>query len=312
MEESDLSLLSRREQFVIEMQVLLRKAGYTRLEFSDFEEYALFERHHAFVSISHMLTFTDSFGRIQTLRPDVTLSVMKQSAFRPENEIRAYYREDVFRYSQETHEYETHEQIGAEHIVKDHSPEDLETALLAQRMLEKLDVPTVLVLSHMGYLLQNEWYRRLPEDEQECLQALISSKNQSGLETLLKRCECPANEQRKLLTVANLSGSIEHVKQAIHEGGFEKEMEEAVGRLSLVAEKLGENKKHRVVVDFSLVNPLHYYNGLVFQGFAEGCGSAVISGGRYDLLARRFMPEHEHCGAIGFALDVGELDTLWK
>ena len=54
-------------------------------------------------------------------------------------------------------------------------------------------------------------------------------------------------------------------------------------------------------LDLSLGGEMEYYNGLVFNGYLQGLPRAVVRGGRYDLLARRFTPG---AGAIGFAVYV--------
>ena len=60
----------------------------------------------------------------------------------------------------------------------------------------------------------------------------------------------------------------------------------------------------RLRLDFTMLSDLDYYNGIVFQGFLQGLPRAVLSGGRYDRLLRRFgLPQ----SALGFALYLGEL-----
>ena len=53
-----------------------------------------------------------------------------------------------------------------------------------------------------------------------------------------------------------------------------------------------------------MVNNLDYYNGIVFRGYIENLPRAVLSGGRYDNMMRRFRKPQS---AIGFALYLGEL-----
>ena len=55
---------------------------------------------------------------------------------------------------------------------------------------------------------------------------------------------------------------------------------------------------------------MEYYNGIVFQGYIEGLPRAVLSGGRYDKLLRRF---NKNQPALGFAVYFDALrDTLAK
>lgn len=71
----------------------------------------------------------------------------------------------------------------------------------------------------------------------------------------------------------------------------------------LDAAGLGEE----VVLDFSVVNHMDYYNGIVFRGFLQGLSQSVLAGGRYDRLMRRMGRSQ---GAVGFALYLDRLDQL--
>ncbi len=53
--------------------------------------------------------------------------------------------------------------------------------------------------------------------------------------------------------------------------------------------------------DLGLVHQIDYYSGLVFRGYAQGAGDAVLSGGRYDRLLAALGPDTP---ATGFAVDV--------
>ena len=53
--------------------------------------------------------------------------------------------------------------------------------------------------------------------------------------------------------------------------------------------------------DLGMVHQIDYYTGVVFRGYVEGAGEAVLSGGRYDHLVEVFGREAQ---ATGFAVDV--------
>ena len=60
-------------------------------------------------------------------------------------------------------------------------------------------------------------------------------------------------------------------------------------------------------MDFSVVNDLNYYNGLVFKGFISGVPTSILSGGQYDKLMKKMK---RSAGAIGFAIYLDELSKL--
>ena len=61
-------------------------------------------------------------------------------------------------------------------------------------------------------------------------------------------------------------------------------------------------------VDFSLLNDPAYYNGVIFQGYIEKFPRAVLSGGRYDNLVKKFGAGS---GGAGFALYPDELGLYY-
>lgn len=75
----------------------------------------------------------------------------------------------------------------------------------------------------------------------------------------------------------------------------------------LSAELDGWKESSRIRFDFSLVNDMRYYDGLVFQGYVENIPDVILSGGQYDRLMRRMG---RRSGAIGFALYLDQLDNF--
>lgn len=306
----DLSLLSQQERLEIQLSVLFSKNGFGRIKLSQFDEYELFHQHRAFLSGEQMLTFTDPRGKLYALRPDVTLSVLKRAAYQPDDCIKVYYKEDVFRMSSETHSYEAGRQIGIEQIEKKHSSGETDVLYLAQQALMMLPVDTVLVLSHMDLLDKNDWFHSLREEEQSEVLHLISRKNSSDLSRFLQKKACPEHDYKELLMALTLNGSAPQMEQKLDELNEFPNLAAALKELIEQTKLLPSDSHHRIMIDFSLVNSLNYYNGLIFQGFAEGCSDYVLSGGRYDRLARAFMPEEKACSAIGFALSMDVLEPI--
>jgi ATP phosphoribosyltransferase regulatory subunit len=63
----------------------------------------------------------------------------------------------------------------------------------------------------------------------------------------------------------------------------------------------------KIKLDFSVVNDMNYYNGIVFKGFLSGICEGVLSGGEYGRLMRRMGRRSD---AVGFALYLDLLEEL--
>ena len=64
-----------------------------------------------------------------------------------------------------------------------------------------------------------------------------------------------------------------------------------------------------VNLDFSVVNDMNYYNGIVFRGFVQGVPEGVLSGGQYDALMKKMGRKDR---SIGFAIYPALLERLLK
>jgi ATP phosphoribosyltransferase regulatory subunit len=84
-----------------------------------------------------------------------------------------------------------------------------------------------------------------------------------------------------------------------HMTGGEAELREVLDG----AKKLCPNADFRY--DPTVSGDMSYYDGIIFQGYAEGIPSALLSGGRYDSLMRKFGRSQ---GAIGFAVYIDMLE----
>ena len=62
-----------------------------------------------------------------------------------------------------------------------------------------------------------------------------------------------------------------------------------------------------ISIDFSVVNDMNYYNGIVFKGFINGIPSGILSGGQYDKLMQKMNRSSK---AIGFAVYLDLLERL--
>ena len=93
----DESVLFDSEKYVLQLRSLYTASGYCRYRMSKFEEYDLYMKHKDFLLSDSVLTFTDTNGRLMALKPDVTLSIIKNSEDRPDETTRLCYNESVYR-----------------------------------------------------------------------------------------------------------------------------------------------------------------------------------------------------------------------
>ena len=85
-------------------------------------------------------------------------------------------------------------------------------------------------------------------------------------------------------------------------------MREAYAQLKGVLEIIAAcGDTDRLYLDFSIMNDMSYYNGIIFRGFVNGIADGVLSGGRYDSLLSKMGKRQ---GALGFAVYLDLLERL--
>ena len=74
-------VLRAEERAVYKMRELYGSYGYLQYKVSKFEEYDLYAKNKSFLVSDKLLTFTDTNGKLMALKPDVTLSIIKNTTF---------------------------------------------------------------------------------------------------------------------------------------------------------------------------------------------------------------------------------------
>lgn len=301
-------VLSRQERVVLELRSLYESYGYTRFPMRRFEEYALYLENKSFLTSESVLSFTNANGKLMALKPDVTLSIVKQARADGGQVEKLYYNESVYRVSPTDHEFTEIGQLGVELLGEIDPYATCEVLLLAIESLRLLNVPYVLDVSHMGFaggLLADAGLS--PEQREQAIR-LIRHKNAHELRAMLLQWQTAPFYAERIARLPALSGGFTETLKAAADIAVGTEMKQAVGELSsLYAALVALNLSERVRLDFSILNDLDYYNGLVFQGYAEGAPRMVLGGGRYDRLMRKFGKAG---GGLGFALYLDELHRV--
>ncbi|MCL2081170.1 MAG: ATP phosphoribosyltransferase [Oscillospiraceae bacterium] len=291
-----MDFLSYEEKAALKLRQLFHERGYTRVTPGRFQEYDLFAENRSFSNIGSVITFMDADGRLMALKPDVTLSIIKNTPDTPAAQ-RLYYADEVYRLSRENREYKAISQIGVELIGGCRERANAEIVALALDSLKAAGKNTVLDISHMGFVSGLLDSLELNAHARKRLLDLIHAKDADGvLETLQSG---GAERAERILALTLLRGGARESLGAARELVQNAEMRAAFDELAQISEK-----QSGLTLDLSMVNDLDYYNGLVFRGYIEGAPAAVLSGGRYDGLMRRMGKQN---GAVGFAVTLNNL-----
>ncbi len=297
-------LLKQEEQAVFALRELYATRGYRPYKMGRFEEYDLYVRNKEFLSSGQVITFPAKDGRLLALKPDVTLSIIKNAPEAPGVVQKLYYNESVYRSDSATGDIRELTQTGLE-CVGDLQPYDIsEVVLLSAESLALLGKNYILDISHVGLL--EAVLSQLPSSVREGAGKCLQQKNVHELKTVCAGCD--ERVVRKVCAMIEYAGCPEQVLPKLSQILDRESEQQALAELSRVIAILQQRNLDRFVrVDFSLGGAMAYYNGIVFRGYLAGIPDAVLSGGQYDRLP---LGMGKRCRAIGFAVHMDALERL--
>lgn len=284
------------EQIGFSLKNLYRSYGYIPYKMSRFEEYDLYVRNKDFLVSDQIITFSDRSGRLLALKPDVTLSIVKNAPEEPGVVQKVYYHENVYR------DYREIPQAGLECVGDLGDYEIAEVVLLAAKSLQLLGGRWVLDISHMGLLAAVLEDSGLDRETQKQAMEYLHRKNYHQLKAL---CDGePVWE--KLSAIAACRGGREALEQLSPVLTTDAEQQALMQLKGLwkILEEIGCADSVRL--DFSVGNNMRYYSGVVFRGYLEDIPASVLSGGQYDNLPRKMGRKAK---AIGFAVYLDLLEN---
>lgn len=298
-------VLHGSEKIIFALRELYLKSGFRPYRMSKFEEYDLYAGNKDFLVSDNVITFNDIGGKLMALKPDVTLSIIKNSVDSPKETQKVCYNENVYRVSKSTGSFKEIMQTGVECFGKVGEDEICDVLNLACDSMRMLSDNAVLVISDLDVLKQIIDKLCLTSDNQALLYKAIGEKNLHEVTQLIQESE-NKNAATLLLSLLNLSGNADDVMKS-----FKKLM--AFSGIDCtcfcgVVEKLFSASPSCILnIDFSVTGDINYYNGIVFKGFIPDVPTDVLSGGQYDRLMKKLG--RTSC-AIGFAVYTDALDRI--
>lgn len=296
------------EKIIFSLRSLYKQYGYSQFRMGKFEEYDLYARNKDFLISDSVLTFTDTNGKLMALKPDVTLSIVKNSKDLPDTVQKLYYNENVYRVAKGSRSFREIMQVGLECLGNVDDYCICEVLMLAAESLRCISDSCVLDISHMGLLSEFLDSIGIPFSARGAMLKCIGEKNLHELEKLCREQGVEEEKTGLLKQLVSTCGAPETVLPKLRrmlDGSVGTESLEQLIRIveAMHSEGLGA----RLRFDFSVVNDSRYYNGIVFKGYVAGLPSAVLSGGQYDSLMQRMK---RRSGAIGFAVYMDLVEQL--
>ncbi len=290
------------EKIIFSLRSLYEMHGYSQYKMTKFEEYDLYVKNKDFLLGENIITFNDTNGKLMALKPDVTLSIIKNHIDNPDLSEKLYYNENVYRVSKGSRTFKEIMQVGIECIGNVDGYCLAEILTLAVQSLNIISDESVLCVSSLEIISQ--LIENVPSDIRKQIISFINEKNIHELTSLCRKSEIEEQTVNKLIALTSLHGKYSYVfpqlKKILADSAevinFEK-----------ILSSLDNEILEKIEIDFSTAGDSKYYNGIAFKGYINGISDSVISGGQYDKLMKKMGRKSN---AVGFAIYLDVLENL--
>lgn len=283
---------------------LFTNAGYDEVKTPTLEFYDVFSQGAGAFPQENMFKLTDGSGRLLVIRPDNTTPIARLAATRLKDArppLRLFYDQEVFRPTRAlSGKSLSMRQMGVELIGPSTYRADLQALMLAVKCLASQERPYRLEICHIGFFKAVMESLSAGEEEREMLRRLVEQKNFAAMSDALRSFpDTPAKQALQMLP--ELYGGEEAIARA--EALLTTQSANAALRdLRRVYRDLAAmGLSDRIAIDLGVVHQADYYTGIVFCGYMEDVGEAVLLGGRYDGLLQAFG--RPLC-AVGFGVNI--------
>jgi ATP phosphoribosyltransferase regulatory subunit len=151
----------------------------------------------------------------------------------------------------------------------------------------------------MGFISALLKYYSISESTKGEVLECLGKKDGEGIYSACIADGVSAEGAAKVASLASFHGSYGELAAL----SVNEETDAIIAELAVVTHTLSSPAVH---IDFSIVNDMSYYNGIVFQGFVDGMPRNVLSGGRYGNLLSKMGKNMSACG-FALYLDLIEL-----
>ncbi len=287
------------------LQDIFKSKGYSEVITPGLEFYDVFNMKSRYFPQETMYKLSDNKGRLMVVRPDTTMPIARMAATRLREQtlpVRLCYSQSVYRNRPGMRgRSDEIRQTGIELIGSSSRRAEIEVIGNALEVLSSFETEGFrLELGHIGFFKAMVNKLGCTSDTVENIRGLIEVKNYPALNDLLD--DIGDNDvTRALRQLPRLFGG-EEVFEAARKLFSDAEATAVLDELKATYESVcALGYKDKITIDLGLVNKMDYYTGTVIKGYIEGCGDAVLSGGRYDSLLSGFGYD---VPATGFAVNV--------
>lgn len=301
--KEELTFLNKRYQIMTNLESIVNKRGYIKVEPDYFEPYERFIEMNRRIPKETMVKLVQNNGMISILRPDITTNIIKQVIPKWSNDVllKLFYSAKTF-YQKPNSSIKEDWNFGLE-LLGNYTNGELEIITIMISIFEYFKTDYMIEVGNQKFL--NILLNRLDlsENDTKSLKQIIDAKNQSELLLFASKLK-DSSEKDILLNIFDFEGSLDEINNKLKSLNVDSSLQDAIDSFKLIDTHVLDNMlNNKITYDLSLISKYDYYDGLTFKGYLRNVSYPILNGGRYDPLTKAFGNQ---ISAIGFSLNLNE------
>lgn len=294
----------------LKLHDVLKNFGFRDIETPSFEFFDIFSSDIGTTPSNELYKFFDSDNNTLVLRPDFTPGVARAAAkyfLDNEKTVKLSYMGNVFSdngaYKGRLKE---RSEIGAEYFGDSSCDSDAEMIKLAYDLLKTAGISDFMIC-----IGNAEYFRGLcseagfDHETESVLKTAVSNRNSDDASQILDNINCDSGLKEAILSCMDHMGGFEVICEAKKQARGINAVS-ALNRLEDIYKLLEKYAiTDHISFDLGMLSQYDYYTGMVFRAYVPFVGEAVIKGGRYDDLLRKFGKD---CPAVGLTLSLDQVE----
>ena len=298
--QDELNFAKKRYELTKKIETSFVDAGFIQIKPEIFEEYDEITQIDKNISTKSMVKVVSN--KVMVLRPDITISLMKNLIPRWEDDLslKLFYHSTVYKNKRNGDGIIQCRQFGCEYLGEPSMDADIEVVNLAFNILRKFTDEFLLEIGSGNYIDGFVEALNIDSDTERQFKKLLYRKNKPELEAFAQKLDIKPELKELMVNILSIRGTLKEVTERANKYFTNARMKKGIDQLNTISTLISkEDLDKYTLFDLSMVSKLDYYDGIMLKGYYKSLYKEILSGGRYDSLTKSFG---KRVPAIGFTI----------
>ena len=298
--QDELNFSKKRYELTKKIETSFVDAGFIQIKPEIFEEYDEITQIDKNISTKSMVKVVSN--KVMVLRPDITISLMKNLIPRWEDDLslKLFYHSTVYKNKRNGDGIIQCRQFGCEYLGEPSMDADREVVNLAFNILRKFTDEFLLEIGSGNYIDGFVEALNIDSDTERQFKKLLYRKNKPELEAFAQKLDIKPELKELMVNILSIRGTLKEVTERANKYFTNARMKKGIDQLNTISTLISkEDLDKYTLFDLSMVSKLDYYDGIMLKGYYKSLYKEILSGGRYDSLTESFG---KRVPAIGFTI----------